>query len=372
MKPLNGQTLIQAFEASVPKKLAVKDDRIGLQIGTLNKQVKRVMITLDVLENVVDEAIEKHIDLIIAHHPVIYRPLKTMRTDQGQSKIVAKCILHNIAVYVAHTNLDIAEGGLNDWLADALELDNRQILSKTYSEPLYKLVVYVPKNHADQVREAMGKAGAGHIGNYSHCSFNTEGTGTFLPEEDSRPFIGQIGQLERVEEVKIETVVTETRLNKVVQEMVKAHPYEEVAYDAFQLKNEGKSYGLGRIGRLKTPQTLKELALKLKSEFNLDGCRVVGDLNQEVKKVAVLGGDGNGYLHDAVFCGADVYITGDIYYHTAHDAILEGLSIIDVGHHAEKIMKQGVKNLLDPFIKDSGYEAEILLSEANTNPFKFL
>jgi dinuclear metal center YbgI/SA1388 family protein len=372
VKRLNGQTLIQAFEARVPKSLAVENDRIGLQIGTLNKPIKRIMITLDVLENVIDEAIEKQVDLIISHHAIIYRPLKTMRTDQGQSKLVAKCIQHDIAVYVAHTNLDIVEGGLNDWLAKALDLRQLKILSPTFSESLYKVAVYVPKSHADQVREAMGRQGAGDIGDYSYCSFNTQGMGTFRPEKGATPFIGSIGKLEQVEEVKIETVVAKKQLKPVIQAMLQAHPYEEVAYDHFLLENKGETYGLGRIGRLETPISLRELALKTKSIFNLDGCRVVGDLDTPVSKVAVLGGDGNGFVHEAAFKGVDVLITGDIYYHTAHEAILEGLSIIDVGHHVEQIMKRGVKAWLDAFISKEGYVAEVLVSEANTNPFQFV
>lgn len=372
MKPLNGETLIQYFESKVPKRLAIENDRIGLQIGTLNKPIKRVMMTLDVLENVVDEAIEKGIDLIIAHHPVIFRPLKVMRTDQGQSRIVAKCLRHDITVYVAHTNLDITEDGLNDWLAHALQLQNPMVLSKTTSDKLYKLAVYVPKTHAGQVREALGKAGAGHIGGYSHCTFNTQGKGTFLPEKGTSPFIGSIGELEDVEEVKIETVVDQTQLKSVIRSMLKAHPYEEVAYDVYALENEGKSYGLGRVGSLLIPMSLKAFALEVKNQLDLDGIRVVGDLNRTIQKVAVLGGDGNKYVHEAAFCGADVFITGDVYYHTAHDALLEGLCMIDVGHHAEKIMKMGVKNLLEPFIKEGGYETELLVSEANTNPFQFL
>ncbi len=372
MKALNGETLIQFFESKVPKRLAVENDRIGLQIGTLNKNVKRVMITLDVLENVVDEAIEKKVDLIIAHHPVIFRPLKTLRTDSGQSQIVAKCIRHDIAVYVAHTNLDIADGGLNDWLAEALELNQPAILSKTMSDKRYKLAVYVPVTHAESIRAALGKAGAGHIGAYSHCTFNTEGKGTFLPEAGTSPFIGTIGELEHVDEVKIETIVDQSSLNQTVKALIKAHPYEEVAYDVYALENEGKSYGLGRIGRLSSPMTLAGFAAKVKEKLELDGLRVVGDLNREIQKVAVLGGDGNKYVHEAAFKGADVLVTGDIYYHTAHDAILGGLSIIDVGHHAEKIMKTGVKAMLKPFIKEGGFETELLVSGSNTNPFRFL
>ncbi|MFC4618016.1 Nif3-like dinuclear metal center hexameric protein [Camelliibacillus cellulosilyticus] len=269
-KAISGQTLVQAFEQWVPKRLAIQDDKIGLQIGTLDKPIHRIMVTLDVLENVVDEAIEKDIDFIFAHHAVIFRPLKNMRTDRGQSKIVAKCIKNDITVYVAHTNLDQADGGMNDWLADAIDLQDRAVM--------------IPMN-----------------------------------------------------------------------------------------SGEGERYGLGRVGRLTEPMTLKALAEKVKNTFGLDGVRVVGNLDQKVKKVAVLGGDGNRFITQAKFSGADVLITGDIYYHTAHDAILEGLSIIDAGHHIEKVMKQGVSVFFKRFLKEKGYDGTtVYLSEANTNPFQFI
>lgn len=202
----NGYEIIQLFERFAPKHLAMEGDPIGLQIGTLNKPIHTVMIALDVLEEVVDEAIEKNVDLIIAHHPPLYRPLKQIVTDQAQGRIVEKCMKHDITVYAAHTNLDIAQGGVNDWLAEALGLQEVDVLVPTYEEALKKLVVYVPETHAAAVREAIGSAGAGHIGNYSHCTFNSRGIGTFLPQEGANPFIGEKGTLEQVEEVRIETI----------------------------------------------------------------------------------------------------------------------------------------------------------------------
>ena len=369
---VHGQTLIQAFETWIPKSLAFEGDKIGLQIGTLNKPIKKIMVTLDVLENVVDEAIENDVDLIFSHHAVIFRPLKDMRTDQGQSKIVAKCIKHDIAVYNAHTNLDNANGGLNDWLAEALDLQNTEILIPKASESLYKLAVYTPLSHEKVVREAIGHAGAGAIGQYSHCSFNTIGKGMFKPDEGAQPHIGQVGRLEEVEEVKIETVVPESLLNKVKRAMLNAHPYEEVAYDVFKLENEGPAYGLGRIGQLPQELTLKAFAETVKKVFELDGVRVIGDLDSKVNKVAVLGGDGNSFYKQAKFKGADVFVTGDIYYHTGHDALLDGLPIIDAGHHIEKVMKKGVGHFFQEFIKEKKYDTEVLISKANTNPFQYL
>lgn len=206
MKIANAQTLIQAFESFSPKAYAVEGDKIGLQIGTLNKKVKKVMIALDVIEPVVDEAVEEGVDLIIAHHPIIFKPIKALRTDQTYGRTIEKLIKNDITVYLAHTNLDVAPGGVNDLMAEALGLEDTEVLVETFEDTLKKLVVFVPENEAGKVRDALGNAGAGYIGNYSHCSFNTKGTGTFKPGEGTDPFIGEQGKMEYVDEVKIETV----------------------------------------------------------------------------------------------------------------------------------------------------------------------
>lgn len=368
----NGFEIIGAFEQFSPKKLAMEGDKIGLQIGTLNKPISNVMIALDVLEDVVDEAIAKQVDLIIAHHPIIYRPLQKIATDQPAGRLVEKLIKHDIAVYVAHTNLDVTKGGVNDWIAEALQLQNTKVLVPTFEIGLKKLVVFVPKEAEVQVREALGKAGAGHIGNYSHCTFNSEGIGTFLPGVATNPHIGSIGQLEMVEEVKIETVFSEDIEKRVITAMIKAHPYEEVAYDIYSLANGAESLGLGRIGELPQEMTLESFAAYVKQAFNVKGVRVVGDLQDIVRKVAVLGGDGNKYFMSAKFAGADVYVTGDMYYHTAHDAMMAGLNIVDPGHNIEKVMKAGVTNILTEHSKKQKWEVNIFPSDIHTDPFTFM
>lgn len=368
----NGYQVIELFESFSPKHLAMEGDKIGLQIGTLNKPVHKVMITLDVLETVVDEAIEKHVDLIIAHHPPIFRPLQQIQTDQPAGRIVEKCIKHDIAVYAAHTNLDITEGGVNDLLADALGLQNTEVLVPTGAEELNKLVVYVPKTHYEAVHQAISEAGAGEIGLYSGCAFFTEGIGTFTPSEQANPYIGSQGTAERVNEVKIETIFPAKLQKKVVQAVLRAHPYEEVAYDIYKLKQKGKEYGLGKIGKLPREMTLKEFAHHVKEALDVEGLRVVGDLHDMVKKVAVLGGDGNKYISNAKFKGADVYVTGDLYFHVAHDAMMMGLNVIDPGHHVEKVMRQGVEKKMQELCKDKKFECTIFSSQVDTNPFTFL
>lgn len=371
MKNPNGHEIIQLFEQFSPKSFAMEGDKIGLQIGRLNKKIERIMIALDVLENVIDEAIEKNVQLIIAHHPIIYRPLKNVLTDTPQGRIVEKLLKHDIAVYAAHTNLDVAKGGVNDLLAAALELQDPEVLVPTYDTKLKKIVVFVPASHADEIRKVLGSAGAGFIGNYSHCSFSANGTGRFLPGENTNPFIGQVGQIEEVEEVRIETIIPEPLLKKAITAMIKAHPYEEVAYDVYPTENHGEVLGLGRIGKV-SEMTLGEFAEKVKTALDVEKVRVVGDLDTRVKKVAVLGGDGNKYFMNAKYKGADVYVTGDIYYHTAHDAMMQGLNMIDPGHNVEKVMKKGLTVILQQMCKDSGYEVEIFPSEINTDPFRFV
>ncbi|MGG3471260.1 Nif3-like dinuclear metal center hexameric protein [Neobacillus pocheonensis] len=371
MKNPNGHEIIQLFERFSPKGLAMEGDKIGLQIGRLNKKIERVMIALDVLENVIDEAIGKNVQLIIAHHPPIFRPLKNVLTDTVQGRMIEKLLKHDIAVYAAHTNLDVAKGGVNDLLAAALGLEDPEVLVPTYDTKLKKLVVFVPVSHADAIREVLGEAGAGFIGNYSHCSFSASGTGRFMPGDDTNPYIGKSGELEAVDEIRIETIVPEPLLKKTITAMIKAHPYEEVAYDVYPLDNKGEVLGLGRIGKV-AEMTLGEFAERVKASLEVEKVRVVGDLSSKIKKVAVLGGDGNKYFSHAKFKGADVYVTGDIYYHTAHDAMMMGLNMIDPGHNVEKIMKKGLTATLKNLCQESGYEVEIFPSELNTDPFQFI
>nr|WP_295969418.1 Nif3-like dinuclear metal center hexameric protein [uncultured Bacillus sp.] len=371
MKKINGHEIIQLFEQFAPKRYGMEGDKIGLQIGRLNKPIERVMIALDVLKNVVEEAIEKKVDLIIAHHPMIYRPLQNILTDKLPGKMIEKLIKHDIAVYAAHTNLDIAQGGMNDWLATALGLTNTKVLVPTYRTKLKKLVVFVPLEQSQQVKAALGEAGAGAIGQYSHCMFSAQGTGQFKPGNGTNPFIGQQGKLEQVSEERIETIFPEHLEKRILQAMLKAHPYEEVAYDIYPLANVGETLGLGRIGDI-PEMTLQEFAEVVKKALDVPVVRVVGDLSATVKKAAVLGGDGNKYISDAKFNGADVYITGDLYYHTAHDAMMLGLNVIDPGHNAEKIMKQGTARYLTKRCLEKGYDISVFPSKENTEPFQFI
>jgi dinuclear metal center YbgI/SA1388 family protein len=365
-----GETVIELMERLAPKHYAEADDKIGLQVGSIRKEISKVLVALDVTEEVVSEAGALGAELIIAHHAVIFRPLAHLQTDTPSGALMAELLRRNIAVYIAHTNLDSADGGMNDWMAEALGLEGREVLREAHTDKLYKLAVFVPKDHAEAVRNAMFAAGAGWIGNYSHCSFNVEGTGTFLPREGSDPFIGQQGKLEYAEEVRIETVVPQSVRKAVVSAMLKAHPYEEVAYDIYEMDLKGRSFGLGRVGRLPEPESLDEFAERVKRAFDVPFVRVVGDGNKMIRKVAVLGGSGSRFIRNALFAGADVLVTGDIDYHTAHDAAAAGLALVDPGHNAEKIMKAKVADWLQRRLDEAGYKTQVIASQVNTEPFR--
>lgn len=373
MKSVNGNEIIQLFESWSPKKYAcMPNDPIGLAIGTLNKPVSKVLVTLDVTHEVVDEAIENGCELIIAHHPPIFMKLSNLRTDNPQGALYEKCLKNDIAVYAAHTNLDVAPGGVNDLLADALQLEERRILDISYEEKMMKLAVFVPVDDADELREVLAKAGAGRLGNYEACSYTLAGKGRFRAVEGADPAVGEIGELHIEQEEKVEVVFPQSMKNKILKAMLNSHPYEEPAYDLFTMDVATNEEGLGRIGKLKEPMTLREFAEFVKVQLDVPCLRAVGPLDQPVQKVAVVGGDGNKYIRTAKFAGADVFVTGDIGFHMAQSAELDGLSIIDPGHHVEKVMIKGVAEKMTTLCSDKKLSVEFLRSKVHTEPFKFI
>lgn len=368
MSEMIHQAIFRELEAWAPKTFAYDWDNVGLQIGAISDKTEAVLVTLDVNDAVVDEAIRLGANVIVSHHPMLFKPLKTIDFNTPKGKLVRKLIKHDITVYASHTNLDIAEGGVNDLLAEKIGIENVQPMVVTHEEPLYKLAVFTPVDHVNEVVDALSEAGAGHIGNYSHCTFQAPGTGTFKPLEGANPYIGTQHKIERVEELKIETIVPETLLKKVVEAMLKAHPYEEVAYDIYPLKNEGKKFGLGRIGTLKEAVNLQQLIEMTKEALDVKHVRYVGDLDKQVKRVAVLGGSGEKYIHKAKLLGADAYITGDVTFHQAQDAKDNGLALIDAGHYIEQVMKEATKR----FIEERFPSLNVYVSNVNTDPFQFL
>lgn len=372
MKKVNGHEVIALFEKWSPKRFAMDGDPVGLHIGQLNRSVESVLVTLDVNEEVIDEAIRKGANLIIAHHPPIYRPLKGLLTETPQGSMIEKCIKNDIAVYAAHTNLDVAPGGVNDMLARELGLVDTEIVEPTYSELLYKLIIFSPVTHAEEIRQALEKAGAGAIGDYTGCSFSSTGIGRFTPTTGAEPFIGEVGKGEEVNEERIEVILPGQLRSKVLKAMLASHPYEEPAYDLIALDQEANQYGLGRVGKLEEKTTLAQFAELVKVAFDVPALRFVGDPNKEILKVAVLGGDGNKYIGAAKRSGADVLVTGDLYYHVAHDAQAMGLAVIDPGHNIEKVMIQGVANHMKAACIEARYNVSFIESEIITEPFTFI
>lgn len=352
--------VIRKLEEIAPKKLAEKWDNVGLQIGSREKEVKKMLLALDVTQGVVDEAIDNDVDMIISHHPIFFTSIKSLDIDTYKGKIIDKIIKNDIVLYTAHTNLDSSDEGVSDALVEVLDIKPTGVLSKEYTEKLYKVVVFVPENHEDKLRSALGESGAGAIGNYSNCSFTTKGTGRFKPEEGADPYIGSIDEIEAVEEVRIEAIVSEDKLNKVVENMISAHPYEEVAYDIFKLENSSKEYGVGRVGYVQKT-TLGDLAKKVKEKLNSPDVRIYGNINEEVERVAVSGGEGTDFIQNAKRAEVDVYITGDIKHHRAQIATELGLNLIDAGHYyTEKVIK---KKLAKYFEGEFNSNIEVLISE---------
>ncbi|WP_010053739.1 Nif3-like dinuclear metal center hexameric protein [Carnobacterium maltaromaticum] len=374
MKKILGNEFIQKFEEFAPKSLAENGDPVGLQIGTLNKTIKRILVTLDVRPEVVAEAIEQNVDLIFAHHPPIFRGAKNLVIDNPQNKMYAELLKHDIAVYAAHTNLDVATNGLNDWLGQAIGLDNTEIMSISKQESYKKMAAYVPKSHKKQVREALTAAGAGKIGpNYAQCSYTLDGVGRFTPINNALPAIGELNQAEEVNEAKVEVIFPQRLTESVERALFSSHPYEEPAYDLYTIENFVDSYGFGRVGNLAEPITVLDFATKLKTIFSVSGLRVVTATPEKmIQRVAICGGSAGDYYLDAKKHGADVYITGDVYYHTAHDMLASGMTVIDPGHHIESICIAELADLFTEWSQTNHWDIEIVQSTLNTDPFTFI
>lgn len=362
--------LITKLEQLAPKQLAEDWDNIGLLVGSPEQTIHKIIITLDVDQAVVNQAIALGADMIVAHHPVIFKGITNIRTDLPLGSMLADLIKSGIAVYAAHTNLDSALGGVNDILAQKFQLKDSRPLTTVYQEKFYKVVVFVPESHTEIVRIAMTEAGAGHIGNYSHCTFQTKGVGTFLPLLSTTPFIGEEGRLEFVEESRIETILPAHLRSRVINAMLAAHPYEEVAYDEYLLLNKGSSCGLGRIGRLGEAVSLGDFINQVKHTLLINSVKVAGSVNAVISQVAVCGGSGAGLIKDAIQAGADVLVTGDVKYHEAQQALAQGLAIIDAGHFATE---QPVVQCLTAYLKEqarkNGWNIEIIDNNVSEDVF---
>lgn len=361
--------IFDIIEGLAPLDLAEEWDNCGLQVGDPERVVSGVLLSLDMDEDICQEAVDKGANLVITHHPLFFRGIKQIREDRPPGRLVSRIIKSGLTVYAAHTNLDSAGRGVSSVLADRMGLSDTAVL-RPGSERFLKLAVFVPVESADKVREALAGAGAGWIGKYSDCAFMVEGTGTFRPLEGSNPYMGRTGSLERVAEVRLETIIPARLAGNAVRAMLWAHPYEEVAYDLYPLENRSANSGLGRVGELKTPVSLPEFAGLVKERINVSSIRYGGPPGKEIKRVAVCGGSGGDLWQQALGSGADVLVTGDIGYHAARDMLAAGLSFIDAGHYGtERVVLEPLADYLRKSCRERGLSPDIFISSRNGDPF---
>ncbi|MFO7815764.1 MAG: Nif3-like dinuclear metal center hexameric protein [Halanaerobiales bacterium] len=369
----NLQQIVTSMSKLAPHRDALEWDNVGLQVGDYRNDINRILIALDITEEIIEEAMKKNADLIITHHPLLFNGIENIHSQTSKGRTIIKAIKNDIAIYSAHTNIDIAEKGLNDLLAEKLNIINTEILSKENETELYKLAVYTPYDNVEEVKKAIFKKGAGKIGSYSNTSFSIRGEGTFLPGEDTTPHLGKKGELKEVNEIKIETVVPENKVDNVVKGILKAHPYEEVAYDIYKLPYQSQYKGLGRIGELKETINLKKYCKLIKNTLQIDKLKVRGNFQEDICKVAICSGAGADFISLAKAKGADLYITGDVKYHQAQLAEELELNLVDAGHYqTEVIFKELIGEYLKQVKKADKLEFDVIISNLNSNPWSYI
>ena len=362
--------IVARIDEIIPLKLAQDWDNVGLLIGDSQKDVKNILLTIDITRDVVAEAKKLKTDLIIAYHPVIWDALKKI-TAEEPTGVVYDLIRSGIAVFAIHTALDSAVGGVNDGLAEIVGIVDGQPIGDYVANPVgdnYKLTVFVPVKSAAKVSNAVFAAGAGAIGNYSHCGFVAEGTGTFLPRKGARPAIGKRGKLEKVDEMRFETIVPAGKLNDVVAAMKKAHPYEMPAFDVFKLHDTKVQFGLGRIGELAKPVRIAEIIKKIKKVTGAKAIGLVGKQDRLVRRAAVCAGSCGKIINSVIAAKADLYLTGELKHHQALAAKEAGLTCICLSHTvSERFMLKKLAGVLRKRLKGT----EIKISKKDADPFKW-
>lgn len=359
--------VITQLEKLAPPPYQEDYDNSGLLVGNAGEEVRSILLTLDVTEEVIDEAKSKGCNLVIAHHPIIFKGLKRLTGSSYVDKTVIKAIKNDIAIYAIHTNLDNVENGVNYKIAEVIGLQNiRMLAPKKYL--LKKLIAFIPLDATEKVLKAIYEAGAGNIGNYSECSFQLEGTGTFRPNEDANPTIGEPTKLEHVKEKRVEIIFPGYLEGKVLAALAKAHPYEEPAYDLNLLENYFPKVGSGVVGELENAMDERAFLDFLKEKMNLSCIRHTPFLGKKIKKIALCGGSGSFLLKNAVHQKADVFISSDFKYHEFFDA--EGkILIADINHYEGEVF---TKDLLFEYLNKKFTNIAVALSNINTNPISYL
>ncbi|GAD15864.1 Nif3-like dinuclear metal center hexameric protein [Lentilactobacillus otakiensis] len=371
---MKARDLVERFEQFAPKKLAMDKDPVGLQIGSLDQEIHKVMTTLDVRPEVVDEAIDNDVDFIFAHHPVMFHPAHNLDLDDPQNAMYAKIIANHITVYAAHTNLDSADGGMNDWLAESLQLSHLTGLVPAYDESVFRLTVQVQKVYAAAVRMSLVDAGAqASADQYSGYTYEIDGTVYYVPKAGADPTMGAAGEPNEIEDSRLEFEVPEKNLHKVLRTLADVHPLEKPLYNLIRLEDKKHHFTMGRIGDLPRSMTVKEFAEYCKQVFSVSGLRVIAkDLTKPIQRIAILGGDGGKFFHLAQQKGADAYVTGDVYYHTGHDMLAADFPVIDPGHHIESICIPKLASMFKRWSDDNDWHLDVYQSKINTDPFTFM
>jgi dinuclear metal center YbgI/SA1388 family protein len=358
--------LISVLELYAAPELQEEYDNAGLITGSAIWECTGVLCTLDVTKEVVGEAKQNRCNLIVAHHPIIFRGLKKINGKNYVEQVIIEAIKNDIAIYAAHTNLDNILLGVNGRIADQLGLTNTSILLPK-NKMLRRLITFAPLDKAEQVRRAVFDAGAGHIGKYSECSFNSEGLGTFKAGEGADPYVGEIGEQHREKETKIEIVFPFYLETQVVRALVDHHPYEEVAYDIFTMENVHFGVGAGVIGELESPMEEKEFLKLISDRFHAQGIRHTPLLGKKASKIAVCGGAGSFLIKKALQMGADFFVTADVKYHEFFDA--EGRMVIaDIGHYESE---QFTTDLMLDLLLEKFPKFAVLKTKVNTNPIRY-
>lgn len=359
--------IVAQIEGIAPLALQESWDNSGLIVGNAEAEIQGALISLDVTEEVVEDAIKGGEQLIIAHHPLVFSGLKKINGKTDVERAVIKAIKNDIAIYAAHTNIDVVKNGVSWKMAKKLGLQNVQTLIPQKGM-LKKLVTFIPVKNVNEVEKAIFEAGAGNIGAYDSCSYQTDGTGTFRGDETTNPYVGEKGTLHRETEVRFETIFPSHKQSKVIAALLASHPYEEVAYDIYSLENKHSEIGLGVVGELAESKESMAFLQFVKTAFHCDALRFTKVHKEQVKRIALVGGAGSSFLNNAIGAGADVFITGDFKYHQFFDA--EGKIIIaDIGHYESE---QFTKELFYEIVTNKFSKFALRLSEVKTNPVNYL
>ncbi len=362
--------VIGYIECWSPPEAAMKSDSTGLQLGDPGIRVTNILVALEVTDRIIDEAIENQVNLILSHHPLIYNPLERLDTTSWLGRKIARLIKHDIAVYSAHTNLDAANPGVSIELARILGVQEPRFLTTPENRWMKKIAVFVPASHLDAVRDSMTAAGAGNIGDYSNCSFNIAGTGTFLGGEAASPSVGKKGNLETVDEIRLEMILPEWKVKAVVNAMRAAHPYEETACDIYNLDNYDVNFGFGAIGEFPEPIPLHDFIETVKEKLGVKALSVMEGPATQVSRLAVCGGSGGELAGEAWRQGAEVFIAGEIKYHSFLE-FEDRMTVIAAGHYAtERVILPVWTQKIQDWIGDS--KISVIETKLLTNPVKYI